>query len=382
MPQARTENLRIGDVAFGGRGVGRRESDGRVVFVPFVLAGELVRVQILREHRSYLEARPLAILEPSPQRVTPRCPYFGRCGGCSYQHAADAEQRAIKERQVGEALRRVGKLEPAPGVLRPLIPSPEVYAYRNRITVHAAGDRVGYFSHPESGPGGRRELLDITHCPIAEPAVNEALAEFRGRHRRHPDPRDGHFTLRAAGRRDRRFFLQTNDGAATRLLDLVRGLLAGAPRAHLVDAYCGAGFFARALAGDFARVTGLEWDRHAVAAAREGAAAHESYLAGDVAELLAGALAAVPGNGTTVIADPPAEGLAKDVLAALRDTPPAVLVYVSCNPATLARDLARLLAGGGDGRWTLGSVTPLDMFPQTAEVECVAHLTWATDEHG
>lgn len=367
--------LEIHDVAFGGRGVGRLP-DGRAAFVPFVLAGERVSVRVLREHRGHVEAGLLEVLEPSPHRVaSPPCPYFGRCGGCAYQHADDAEQLAIKERQVGDTLRRLGRLELPPGTLRPIVPSPETYGYRNRITVHAREGATGFFSHPWWNMEGHRDLLDITHCPIAEPGVNAALAEFRTR----PPWREGHFTLRASGRRDRRFFQQTNDGAAARLLELVRGLLFPdspgtlGPRGHLIDAYCGAGFFSRALAASFQRVTGLEWDQHAVAAARDGAAPHERYLAGDVAELLPAALGEAPAGDTAVLIDPPAEGLAKGIAETLRATPPAVLVYVSCNPATLARDLSRLLAKPGTP-WTLLSVTPLDMFPQTAEIEAVAAL--------
>lgn len=366
------------------------------MFVPFVIAGETVRAEILREHRGHADARLREVIIPAPATARlsgpPPCPYFGRCGGCAYQHMTATEQLATKERQVAGLLRRVGKIIPAPGVLRPIVPSPEDYGYRNRITVHARGEAVGFFSHPWNDPAGRRELLDVERCPIAAPAVNAALAEFRRRRRRQGRgyPREGHFTLRVDERRERRFFQQTNDGAAARLLEIVRGhlLLAPAggddpvPRGHLVDAYCGAGFFARALAGSFARVTGLEWDPHAVAAARAGAAAdgsgHERYLAGDVAALLPATLAAAPGTETTVILDPPAEGIAKAVVAALCARPPAALVYVSCDPATLARDLGRLLTSSPSSElgpaWELRAVTPLDMFPQTAEIETVAFL--------
>ena len=377
-----TPTLRVNEVTFGGRGVGREtgEAHGRAIFVPFVVAGETVRAEILREHRGHADARLAGVVEPSPARLPDPapCPYFGRCGGCAYQHMAPEEQLATKAGQVAGLLRRIGKIELGPGVLRPIVSSPANYGYRNRITVHAREGVVGFFSHPWDDPVGRRELLDIDHCPIAAPGVNAALAELR-RSRR--PPREGHFTLRGKEHRERRFFQQTNDGAAMRLLEIVRAHLAEdkVPRGHLVDAYCGAGFFARDLAPGFARVTGLEWDRHAVAAAREGAAAHERYLAGDVAALLPDALSVAPGAETVVILDPPTEGVAREVVAALRARPPAVLAYVSCDPATLARDLGRLLAAPGAPGWELRAVTPLDMFPQTAEVETVAFLQMAAD---
>ncbi len=334
--------------------------------MPFVAAGETVRIEIVREHKSYLEARLLAVETPSPRRVPPPCPYFGRCGGCSYQHLDADEQRDAKRRQVESVLRRIGKLE---GVaVEPTVSSPREYHYRNRITVHAREDGVvGFFGH--DGSGGRA-LIDIEQCPIAEPTVNEALARFRANPRR----REGHCTLRAntshAGG-----FEQTNDGAAAELLALVTRCLFPAQAGEnsaattLIDAYCGAGFFARHLRTRFERVVGLEWDRRAVAQARRDAAPNERYLDGDVETLLPDALASVPLDTTVLIVDPPTEGLANPVRRAVLATPPAGMIYVSCNPATLARDLAALGAS-----YEVRSVTPLDMFPQTAEIEVVAHL--------
>ncbi len=352
-------SLHINEVAFGGRGVGRLE-DGRVVFVPFVAAGETVQVEIVREHKSYLEARLLAVEEPSPRRVTPPCPYFGRCGGCSYQHLDADEQRDTKRQQVESVLRRIGKLREI--TVDPTVPSPHDYGYRNRLTVHAHDGVVGFFGRDAQGG---RTLIDVARCPIAEEAVNEALTRFRSNPRR----REGHCTLRADHEHGGGFE-QTNDGAAAELLALVARLLPaeGGP-ATLIDAYCGVGFFARHLSGRFAQVVGLEWDRRAVAQARRGAAPHERYLDGDVGELLPDALAAAPLDATLLIVDPPSEGLSDPVRRAVLATPPAGLVYVSCNPATLARDLAALGAA-----YEVRSVTPLDMFPQTAEIEVVAHL--------
>lgn len=339
--------------------MGRLE-DGRVVFVPFVAAGETVRVEVVREHKSYLEARLLEVEEPSPRRVVPPCPYFGRCGGCSYQHLDAAEQRETKRRQVESVLRRIGKLREI--TVEPTVPSPQDYGYRNRLTVHAHDGAVGFFGHDSQG---RRALIDIAQCPIAEPAVNDALTRFRANPRR----RDGHCTLRADGGHAGGFE-QTNDGAAAELLALVARLLPaeGGPTT-LIDAYCGAGFFARHLSGRFAQVVGLEWDRRAVAQARRHAAPHERYLDGDVGELLPDALTAVALDATLLIVDPPSEGLADPVRRAVLAQPPAAMVYVSCNPATLARDLAELAAA-----YEVQSVTPLDMFPQTAEIEVVVHL--------
>ncbi len=358
--------LLIQEVAFGGRGVSRLE-DGRVVFVPFVAVGETVQVEVVREHKSYLEARLVAVEEPSPQRVDPPCPYFGRCGGCSYQHLDGAEQRRIKRHQVAGVLRRLGRFEEEIDV-RPVVPSPLEYGYRNRITVHVREGVIGFFAHGSAGAGAR-ELIDIARCPIAADGVNDALARFRATPLRRQ--REGNHTLRAAGMGSAEGFRQTNDGAAGELLAIVAELLAGAghARTHLLDAYCGAGFFARHLRDRFESVVGLEWDHRAVEIARRNAAPHETYRCGDVAALLPDELARLPTDASVLVVDPPTEGLAGPVRAAVAALPPAEMIYVSCNPATLARDLGALRSAYG-----IVSVTPLDMFPQTAEIEVVAHL--------
>ncbi len=349
---AREVELQIDDIAFGGKGVGRAE--GKAVFVPFTIEGERVAARVVREKKSFAEAELVRLIEPSPQRVAPPCPYFGRCGGCSYQHMTYEHQLHWKSRQVGQALRRIGKFPEPP--LRPIVPSPRAYEYRNRITVHVENGIVGFFRQDA------HRLLDIERCAIAAPEVNDELAALRARH-----PRDGHYTLRA--RSGPRVFSQTNDAVAVHLSDTMAGLI---PEnvSLLIDAYCGAGFFAKRLVAGIPRVVGIDWDVHAIAAAQAEATPAETYLAGDLAHHLRDQLAACNPRLTTLILDPPAIGLGAEVREILRDHPVATLLYVSCNPPTLARDLAELGAN-----YRLESVTPFDMFPQTAEIEALAHLT-------
>lgn len=353
----------IHEIAFGGKGVGRLE-DGRVVFVPFVAVGETAEVEVVRAHRKYVEARLIGVTDVSPERVEPRCPYFGRCGGCSYQHLSAAEQGRIKRQQVEGVLRRIGRIDGVP--VRETVPSPNAYEYRNRITVHLDEGMVGFFGQPTGR--GNLPLIDIAHCPIATPEVNDALARFR----RRPWREEGNVTLRANTGHEGGF-LQTNDGAAAELLAVVTHLLppVGEGLTHLVDAYCGSGFFARHLRDRFAQTVGIEWDERAVTRAQREAAAHERYLCGDVAALLPDVLAVAPKGETLLILDPPSEGTTDGVRRAILASPPGQIVYVSCNPATLARDLATLGA-----EYEILSITPLDMFPQTAEIEAVAHLRW------
>jgi len=350
---AKPLSLTIQDIAFGGKGVARNAADGKVVFVPFVLTGEEVTVRIVKQKKNFAEARLLAVEKPSLHRVRPPCPYFGECGGCSYQHIAYAQQLEIKSRQVEQTLRRVGRLHDVP--MRSIVPSPKDYGYRNRIRVHVADSIVGFFRYD------RHELMDIDQCPISSPTVNAELQALRDR-----PVRDGDYTLSERGRGE--FFVQTNSEVAREMLELVRGLIRQ-DRVTLVDAYCGAGFFAKGFADLFERVIGIEANEFAVAHARRTAGPQEEYLAGDVATHLGEIIAQLDLPRTTLILDPPATGVEPRVLDFILASSPAEIVYVSCNPATLARDLAALVR-----TYALESITPLDMFPQTAEVEVIAHL--------
>ena len=368
----RSVELKIEDVAFGGKGVAR--DAGKAIFIPFTIEGEQVTAKIVREKKQFAEAELIELLESSPNRVAPECPYFGRCGGCAYQHINYEHQLEIKFQQVRDALQRIGKLKDVP--MRPIVPSPLPYAYRNRITVHAEDGVVGFYRRDE------HRLIDIERCSIAADEVNRALAELRARR-----VRDGHYTLRASS--GLRVFSQTNDAIATALRDLISQLVPDWQEL-LIDAYCGAGFFAKALLAKFERVVGIDWDRFAIAAARKNATAKETYIAGDIeAELgrileqMSGVEAAVSAakqyriagdtpvatQSTTVIVDPPASGLSAETRRVILDAPPRTMIYVSCNPPTLARDLAELRQA-----FQIESVTPLDMFPQTAEIEVVVHL--------
>lgn len=350
--------VKIADVAFGGDGVARLE-DGRVAFVPLVTVGEEVTIEVVSARKNFLHARLVSIETPSPDRVVPRCPVFGRCGGCSYQHLNYPAQLALKERQLAATLRRVGHLTAEDAPVRTIVASPREFDYRNRITVHLIDGAVGFHA------AGSNKLVEIERCDISEPPVNEALAALVANRRRKRE--DGHRTLRAD--RTRRFFHQANDFAAAELLRVVTELV-GDGGASLIDAYCGAGWFIKALRDHYAQCIGLEWDTYAVAEARKDALAHERYLEGDVALLLPEALAHVSKTDATLILDPPAEGLAAAVSDEISDLRPQRVVYVSCHPATLARDLARLKKS----RYKIEHVTPVDMFPQTAEIEAVAFL--------
>ncbi|MFM7103626.1 MAG: class I SAM-dependent RNA methyltransferase [Verrucomicrobiota bacterium] len=368
--------LTIDDLAFGGEGVGRL--GGLVVFVPFVCPGDTVEVKITEVRRNFARGVPARLHQASPDRVEPACPYFGECGGCQYQHLRYDVQLRWKQKQVADLFQRVGGFDAA--VVRPVLPCPQPYGYRNRILVRSQWNKparklnLGYM-RADCGL-----VCDIESCAIAEPALNDALLEWR----RHPPPKGGLKTtlrLPAEGWEvPEHSFFQNNFFLLPELVATTRRRLADAGTRHLVDAYCGVGFFSIELAGAVESFVGVELDAPAIQAARRNAArrgiTNGQYVSGDTDALLPGLLARLDARATTVLLDPPRTGCHPPSIELLRDTAPAQVLYVSCHPATLARDLKLLCAGG---RFLLREVQPLDMFPQTQHVECVADLRRGPD---
>lgn len=340
--------LRINEVAFGGSGVGK--ADGKVIFVPFTIDGESVQVRITESHKSFSSASVKAILQASPHREQPPCPYYRTCGGCDYQHIQYAHQLELKRLQVEQALRRIAKLPEI--VVPPVVPSPKIYGFRNRITIHSDGQAIGFFRKRS------HKIVDIERCALAADVVNAKLAELR----HHGLAAGGHATIREDD--NLTTFTQTNDEVTRKILNYVRARVRGSV---LVDAYCGLGFFAHQLAQAFETVIGIEWNRAACNFAARSALAHEKYYCGDAADLLPVVLQ--KNRVSTLLLDPPAEGLTKQVCITIGEYPPKTVIYISCNPATFARDLSRLFP-----RFHLIEVQPFDMFPQTAEIELVAVL--------
>lgn len=359
------------NIAFGGDGVVRLE--GFVVFVPFVLPGEQVEVEFTEVRRSFARARLIRVIEASPDRVTPACPYFGECGGCQYQHAAYDSQLALKHRQVADLMERLGRLDPAR--VAPLVPCPRPYGYRNRIMIRSQWQKplqrlVIGFVRQDCGL-----VIDVEECAIAEPEVSAGIREVRA----NPPPKGG---LKVVLRKfpegwelPRDSFFQNNFHLLPGLVGVVRERLRAARVNTLLDLYCGVGFFGIELADEVDRFVGVEIDRMAIQAARANAdqrnLRHGEFLLGDAPTLLPELLARFATERVAVIVDPPRRGCAPALLDQLISHRPAQVVYVSCHPATLARDLRRLIEAGA---YRLEQVVPLDMFPQTQHVECVADL--------
>ena len=340
----------INDIAFGGRGVGR--VNDVACFVKGVIDGEKIKAVVRRRKARFMQADLLEVLTPSAHRVEAPCPYFLKCGGCAYQHIDYTHQLEIKEKQLREALRRIAGIQEPP--VKPIIPSPQPFHYRNRITVHVRGGALGFFV--EKG----HDVVEIDQCLLASEEVTVGLKSLKSKR-----PRDGDYLI---GEKERYGgFRQVNNSVAEILLNEVT--VAAGNASLLIDAYCGAGFFSHALRGSFHKVIGIERSHGSIAMARQEAQENETFFEGGVEEFLPDALAAADSSESVLILDPPSEGLSDLVVAAILSKPPGRIIYVSCDPSTLARDVKRL-----SHFYQLKASTPLDMFPQTAEIESVSVL--------
>jgi tRNA/tmRNA/rRNA uracil-C5-methylase (TrmA/RlmC/RlmD family) len=363
--------LTIGDIAFGGEGVAR--AGDFVVFVPFVAVGEVVEAEVTEVKKRFARAKLVRVLQASADRVQPECRYFGDCGGCQYQHLDYAAQLRLKHKQMQDQFQRIGGFDP--GLVAPVVGCPQPYGYRNRIMIRSQWDKFKQGLNIGFIRADNRLVVDIDECKIAEPAINNQIKAAKA----NPPPKGGlKVVLRIPPEGwevPRDSFFQNNFFLLPALVDTVRERLKLAGTRHLLDIYCGVGFFSVELAGRVESFVGVELDRLAVQAARQNAASrgltNGEFVSGAAEDLLPRLLARFAPEATTVLLDPPRKGCRPAFLQALREDRPAQIIYVSCHPATMARDLNVLCA---NGVFSLAHVAPLDMFPQTQHVESVADL--------
>jgi len=373
-------------------GVGLAHAEGRTVFVALSAPGDRARVRVDSVRGRAVFASIVEILEPSPARVEPPCPYFGRCGGCDFQQLTYEAQLAAKVDIIRDCLRRVARVEPPADIV--VTPSPAEWRYRSRARWQVDPRRrlLGYYER------GTHRVCDVVECPVAAPPVQERLAALRASLEDESLPPDAHEYEAVAGddgvsltppvtaddgrERQRevagehyRFgagcFFQINH---TLLEQLVEEGLRGARGETALDLYAGVGLFTLPLARRFSRVVAVEG--HAAAADYARLNLSEAGLSNARVEtsavgawLTAHAASQVPAD--FVLLDPPRTGAEPETLAGILALKPSHVSYVSCDPATLARDLRTLLDAG----FQIDTLRALDMFPQTHHVETVAHLS-------
>jgi 23S rRNA (uracil1939-C5)-methyltransferase len=365
--------LRLDTMTYGGEALGRH--DGKAIFVTGGLPGEMVRVVIADDRTRFARGRVIDVIEPSPDRITPRCPHFGfdaaSCGGCQWQHIAYAAQLRYKTTIVREQLQRLGRLTDPP--VRDIIPSPAVWQYRNHAQFHATPDgRLGFQA------AHSQRVVAIDECHIVEPRLidwlrsNERVADRRSvRYGNMLDRLRGATTFRlkdATLRVSDESFFQINTALIETLIDQVLIICDPQPTDTILDAYCGVGLFSRFLVPRADRVIGVESSASAVRDFRVNLADFER------AEIRQGLVEQVLPQLKlplhAAVMDPPRRGCGPRVIEAVVARQIDRMVYISCDPATLARDVRQLIAGG----YQLIAAQPIDLFPHTYHIETIALL--------
>jgi 23S rRNA (uracil1939-C5)-methyltransferase len=439
--------LKVDSLAYGGNGVARL--NGFVIFVRRGLPGDVVRARVTKIRRSHAEALAVEVLEPGSDRVDAPCRHYPACGGCRFQDLAYDAQIAAKERQVVDALLRIGSLSDPP--VEPIVPAESVFHYRNKLeysfTPTPSGPALGFHK-----AGRWDEVLEIERCWLTTDlgnAVREAVVawarrsgieaydqkEQRGylRHlvvregrntgqalvvlvtapgelpargelvgalRAFPEVRSAHWAVNPGvaevtnlpsellfgeeaieeeilGLRFRvrpNAFLQTNTGMAERLYELAAEFAQLTGDETVYDLYCGIGTIGLSMARSALTVWGVDVSEESVACALENAElngiANAAFFAGEVGQALE-ELRSRAGDPDVVVVDPPRAGLSGKALRRIGRLGPRRIVYVSCNPTTLAGNIKQLT---GDFGYRLERVRPVDMFPHTPHVEAVALL--------
>lgn len=425
---AREIHVTIESMAFKGYGVTR--INGKVVFIPYALKGEEALVEIVEEKKDYSIARLNRIISPSQWRVSPPCPYFGRCGGCQWQHIEYDHQGEVKKEILVETLKRLGGLREIPPVH--LVPSPQAYGYRVRAQLKVQDGRVGYYQEKS------HRIVQIDHCPIAHPLVNQIIPMicqgemfpllshigefeinvspedgqgvfilhpfsslrgmeriFRGFLQRHKilkgiavkrkedlslfGQTDLHFTLSFNWngqitslrlRTSPGCFFQINLSQNQQLIQTVIQFGDVKPGERVLDLYAGVGNFTLPLALNADEVVGIEENATAVEDAHRNALENGiercRFIHGRVEDVLRRSPIE---RFDLVVLDPPRTGC-KRVVPQIVDVGPKRIVYVSCDPATFSRDLRLLVERG----YTLQRLALVDLFPQTYHMEVVGLL--------
>lgn len=397
-------------LTYGGEAMGRLP-DGRAVFVPFGLPGENVRVRLVYEKNSFARGELLEVLTASPERITPKCKHFGKCGGCHYQNLPYEKQLQAKTEILRDQLQRIGKIENPP--VNPMVASPLEWNYRNHVQFHLTAEgRIAFVNSkgnstfpieechlPETSidsfwrelqfesnkdmervslrAGRGEELLVVLESESPETPELEIEADVSVVHLfdEHSVVIAGqdYFTINVLERDfhvSAASFFQVNTKMAEKMVEHLLAKLPVTSSSTLLDVYCGAGLFSKFFAPKCKQVIGVESSESACEdfAINLDEFDNVELYEGAAEEVLSGLVGQTANLSSYMIVDPPRAGIEKHALDAIINIKPQAIAYVSCDPSTLARDAARLINGG----YRLVDVTPFDLFPQTYHIESIS----------
>lgn len=371
-------------------GVGLAHAGGKTIFVSLAAPGDRLRVRVEREQGNVLFASVVEVLTPSPVRVEPPCPYFGRCGGCDFQQLTYEAQLAAKADIITDCLHRIARLDHLPAIT--IHPSTQNWRYRVRATWQIDQEKreIGYYER------GSRRVCDVEYCAVLLPELQDTLERVRATQWTEFPPELKHLdavwgengvslsppfaefetnelSLRVGDevyQYNADAFFQINPALLPELIEFALSEAAGATA---LDLYCGVGLFTLPLSRRFRKVTGIEANSVATRFARrnlqQSGLVNARVVRATVSEWMR-ANSGRAGHVDFVLLDPPRAGAESIVIKGILDLHPKRISYVSCDPATLARDLKKLIAGG----YAIDSIAGFDLFPQTHHVETVVLL--------
>ncbi len=371
-------------------GYGLAHADGHTIFVSLAAPGDRLRVRVDRQQGNVLFASIEEILTPSPDRIEPPCPYFGRCGGCDFQQLTYEKQLAAKAEIIRDCLQRIARIQNLPEIF--VTPSPRDWRYRMRAMwqIDEVQQTIGYYER------GSRRVCDVVDCAVLVPELQQTLERVRATEwhefppgLKHLDVVSGENGVSLAppaanfetvelslkiGAESYSYnaeaFFQINEGLLPSLLEFALRDVSGEVA---VDLYCGVGLFTLPLARRFKQVIGVESNPIATRFARRNLQQAQLENARVINAGVADWSRSSAAKSTQVdflLLDPPRAGAESVVIKQLIDFRAARICYVSCDPATFARDLRKLIAGG----YVIESLAAFDLFPQTHHVETVVRL--------
>ncbi|MBF0106572.1 MAG: class I SAM-dependent RNA methyltransferase [Deltaproteobacteria bacterium] len=328
--------------------------NGKIFNTPFTIPGEVVKIEILGKKKGALACKLLDIIESSPKRVSPLCPCFGVCGGCEMQHISYDEQVAIKQRWIKQLFASAGQT-----IIRDIIPSPEPYHYRNRITLHHLKKTWGFYKRLS------HELIAIDECKIASQPLNLKL-KLKTVNKTAPQEAEVFELREDAGHS----FQQVNSAQNQNLIDTVCSYCLNKKSLTALELYCGSGNLSFEITKKFKTVMAVDGDpeavRQAQVAKKNRGEKNIQFIHSPVYDAVFNMVQELR-QFDVVVCDPPREGL-RETARLIPRLKPRRIICVSCNPSSLASD-ARVLIQNG---YQLSEITPIDMFPQTRHVETVA----------
>lgn len=344
-------HIQIEKLAHGGYGLG--EVSGKKIFVPYSAPGDELDIEITEDHENWAEGRIVSIVKKAPCRVAHKCPVFGKCGGCQWQHIAYESQIEWKKIILTETLEHVGKIK-KPEVLDTL-KSPKQWNYRNRIQLHVdSKGRVGFY-RPKS-----KDVVEFAECAIADERINSELNLKRVEFAK----RDRGVALRVE---EGPSFTQINSGQNEQIKKTLSDWIREVPHKTILELYAGSGNFTFEIAKSAERVVASDIDGRAIKFAREEQVRLGARNIEFVCAPAERATRRLSGNCDAVLIDPPRKGC-EDSIEAILNLKPGAIIYISCDPATLARDIRSFSAAG----YKLEKTLPIDMFPQTFHIESMS----------